>query len=143
MDSNLHVYQVYTLIDITQTKVTTFSKEKEKARNQQRNWETVMQIIGLRAQLLDVKYIGVTKDNVKNYSFGVNYQGVHNIWKFEFTVEHADLYTIDNDRYGALKNDFRIAPVILGLDETAKPSIGMFYPSGTEKNIYFISKVSN
>ena len=140
MDSNLYVYQVYTLIDITKTGVTTYSKEKEKQRNQQRNWETVMQILGLRAQLLDVKYLGSTQVDVKDYSFGANYNGVHAMWQFEFTIEHADLYTIANDRYGALKNDFRIAPIILGLDETAKPSAGMFYPSGVEKNIYFINK---
>lgn len=143
MDSNLYVYQVYTLIDITKTDVTTYSKEKEKQRNQQRNWETVMQILGLRAQLLEVNYLGSMKTDVKKYSFGANYKGVQAVWQFEFTIEHADLYTIDNDRYGALKNDFRIAPVILGLDETAKPTTAMFYPSGVDKNIYFINKKSN
>jgi hypothetical protein len=140
MDSNLYVYQVYTLIDITKTDVTTYSKEKEKQRNQQRNWETVMQILGLRAQLLDVNYLGSMQADVKEYSFGANYKGIHTVWLFEFTIEHADLYTIDNDRYGALKNDFRIAPVILGLDETAKPNTAMFYPSSVDKNIYFINK---
>jgi len=140
MDSNLYVYQVYTLVDITKTGVTTYSKEKEKQRNQQRNWETVMQILGLRSQLLDVNYLGSVEEDVKDYSFGVNYKGIHKIWRFEFTIEHADLYTIDLDRYGALKNDFRIAPIILNLDETATPTAGMFYPSGVDKNIYFINK---
>lgn len=138
MDSNLYSYKVYTLVDITRTDVTAYSKEHEKQRNQQRNWESVLQILGLRAQLFDVKYHSPIEDDVANYSFGINYQGSHRIWSLEFTVEHANLYMVEADRYGALKNDFRLTPIILELDETAKPDVSMFIPSGPFKNIYFI-----
>ena len=40
----------YTLVDITETKMIRDLDGKELERNQQRNWETVLQCIGLRAQ---------------------------------------------------------------------------------------------
>lgn len=135
---NLYRYRGYTLIDITKTNV--LSNEKSKERNQQRNWETVQQLLNLRAQLLSFDYLNSLVDDVKNYSFGVNYQGQHRIWQFEFTVEREDIYSIEHDRYGTLKNDFAVTPVILDLDETAKPTTPLFYVSGPEKNIYFIAQ---
>ena len=133
----LHRYHAYTLIDITKTDV--YTNEPIKERNQQRNWETVQQVLSLRAQLLSFDYLGVMEDDVKNYSFGIDYRGQHRIWQFEFTVEHEDVYSLGHDRYGALKDDFKITPIILGLDETARPSVPLFYASGSEKNIYFIT----
>ena len=134
---NIYRYRGYTLIDITKTDSLTNDNPKE--RNQQRNWETVQQILSLRAQLLECNYIGATKAHVKDYSFGIDYKGVHKIWTFEFAVERDDIYSFQHDRYGTLKNDFMVTPVILGLEETAHPSKPLFYASGSEKNIYFIS----
>ena len=69
--------------------------------------------------------------------FGVNYTGLHKIWSFDFAVEREDVYAFNHDRYGILKDDFKLAPIILGLDETAKPPLPLFYASGADKNIYF------
>jgi len=137
----IYKYHAYTLIDITKTNVLT--NEKIKQRNQQRNWETVQQLLSLRAQLLSFDYLDSAIDDIKNYSFGINYHGQHRIWQFEFSVEREDVYSIDHDRYGALKDDFKITPIILGLDETAIPPLPLFYASGPEKNIYFIAQQSN
>lgn len=140
MSTNLYRYITHTLVDVTKTNVVTYSRDKEKLRNQQRNWETVQQILSLRAQLITLDHLGSKLDDVSNYSFGANYSDKQRIWTFEFSVEHENIYAIENDRYGSLKNDFRIAPIILGLDETARPELPMFYPSGVDKNIYFIAK---
>ena len=51
------------------------------ARNQQRNWETIMQIISLRAQPIEVSMTKV----------------VDNVWQFEFEVETAGVYSINLD----------------------------------------------
>ena len=134
---NLYRYRGYTLIDITPTGQLT--SENPKARNQQRNWETVNQILSLRAQLLEFNYLGVKSETIDQHSFGVNYQGAHNVWSFEFAVERDDIYSFQHDRYGTLKNDFAVTPIVLGLDETIKPNIPLFYASGPEKNIYFIT----
>lgn len=134
---NLYRYRGHTLIDITRTDQLT--NDNPKKRNQQRNWESVYQILSLRAQLLEFQYVGVTQENVADHSFGINYQGVHNIWTFEFAVEREDIYSFQHDRYGTLKNDFAVTPIILGLNETIKPSSPLFVVSGPEKNIYFIT----
>jgi hypothetical protein len=143
MDQLLHRYRAYTLVDITKTDVLSYSQEKEKQRNQQRNWETVIQVLSLRAQLIELDYLGVRTEDTNTHSFGINYSGEHSIWSFEFSVEYENVYAQDNDRYGTLKNDFRIAPIVMGLDETAKPDFPLFYPSGEFKNIYFITVTSD
>lgn len=132
---SLHRYCGYTLVDITQTGV--LSIEPQHKRNQQRNWETVNQILSLRAQLLNVKYLGFYDEELTNHSFGINYTGFHRVWQFEFSVDRDGLYNVDHDRYSTLKDDFMTTPVILNLDETAKPPLPLFYASGPDKNIYF------
>ena len=133
----LYQYRAYTLIDITETKVLTQSVEQQKQRNQQRNWETINQLLSLRAQLLEFNYLSMVSADVADYAFGINYTGTHNIWSFDFAVERDDIYAVNHDKYGALKDDFKIAPIILGLDETATPPLPLFYASGADKNIYF------
>ena len=133
----LYQYRAYTLIDITETKVLTQTVEQQKQRNQQRNWETINQLLSLRAQLIEFNYLSMVSADVAEYAFGVNYVGTHNIWSFDFAIEHEDVYVLNHDKFGVLKDDFKIAPIILGLDETATPPLPLFYASGADKNIYF------
>ena len=49
-----YLYQGFTLIDITPTGVINHSTQNEQKRNQQRNWETVIQTISLGAQPYDI-----------------------------------------------------------------------------------------
>lgn len=142
MDTRQYHYQCFTLIDITPTGVTTYSLEKELERNQQRNWETIQQIISLRTQPTIISTTTKLAD-VSDYTFGYNYQGQHKIWCLEFCIEFQDLYLLGADKYGSLKNDFRVAPVVVGLTETARPEMAMFWPSGADKNIYFMSVANN
>jgi hypothetical protein len=134
---SLYHYRAYTLIDITNTNVLVQNINQQKQRNQQRNWETIYQLLSLRAQLLTFAYIDAVTDNVANYSFGVNYTGMHKIWSFDFAVDHDDVYAYNHDKFGILKDDFKIAPIILGLDETVTPPMALFYASAANKNIYF------
>ena len=135
--ANQFIYQGFTLIDITPTGVTNHTLKNELARNQQRNWETVQQIISLRTQPSIISTDQFEDDVNKGYNFGINYQGPHKIWTFKFTVEYADIYQVGADRFGLAKYDFNITPVILSLTETAKPEHALFYPKGPWNNIYF------
>lgn len=132
-------YIGYTLVDITKTDITTYDKELEKQRNQQRNWETIEQILSLRSKLIEFNYRGVNLEELAEHHFGVNYTGKHNVWSFDFIVDKESVYADGHDRYGALKEDFKTTPIILGLDETIKPTLALFYPSGIARNIYFIT----
>lgn len=132
--ANQYLYQGFTLVDITPTGVTNGTEEFQ--RNQQRNWETVQQIISLRTQPT-ILSTGNLVDNIDNYNFGINYQGRHRIWTFKFSVEYAAIYQEGPDRFGLVKYDFKTTPVILGLNETAHPERPLFYPKGPWNNIYF------
>ena len=132
-----YTYQGYTLVDITQTGVTRYSAQDERRRNQQRNWETVLQLLSLRTQILSTSQQQVTAADLASYEFGPAYQGKHNLWFFKFTTEFDNVYKLDDDPVGILTNDFKQAPVILNLEETARPILPLFYTSGESKNIYF------
>lgn len=134
--TNQHLYQGFTLIDITPTGVTTYTPEHQFERDQQRNWETVVQILGLRTQP-SIMGVDSVVDDVKRYNFGINYKGQHKIWTFKFAVDYADIYQEGPDRFGLVKYDFKITPVILGLTETIQPERALFYPKGPWNNIYF------
>ena len=139
MDDQQYIYQGYTLVDITPTGQTTYLPEYELERNQQRNWETVQQVLGLRTQHVILETAIMTKDITyfKN-NFGISYQGQHRVWTWKFSVDHADIFNDSFDYFGLLKNDFKLTPVILDLTETARPEHAIFYTSGPFKNIYFI-----
>lgn len=134
--ANQYLYQGFTLIDITPTGVTNYSIKNELARNQQRNWETIQQLISLRTQPTIIS-TDQFEDDVKRYNFGINYKGRQKIWTFKFAVDYADIYQEGPDKFGLVKYDFQITPIILGLTETAGPEHALFYPKGPWNNIYF------
>lgn len=121
-------YQGYTLVDITNTGVTTYSPDLYHRRNQQRNWETVLQILSMRTQVFRAEQTSVKPSDVKVFDFGAAYTGKHQIWTFEFDVEFIDAVPLA---------DFEQVPVIVGLDETAKFPANLFFTSSENKNIYF------
>lgn len=136
VNNQLQLFQGYTLVDITPTGQTTYDISVELERNQQRNWETIQQILGLRTQPQILSTDSFVSD-VKNYQFGINHTGEHKIWSFTFGVEYKDIYSKGVDVFGLLRSDFKITPVIVNLTETAKFPQPIFYTSGPDNNIYF------
>lgn len=143
IEQRIYRHRGYTLIDITKTDVTKFTPELERMRNKQRNWETVVQILGLRTQIMSINQLKTETKDLSQHVFGSDYQDKQRVWTFEFEVEFENLYLQDHDPYGILKNDFAQSPVILGLDETVIPPVPLFYTDGACKNIYFISVPNN
>lgn len=143
IEQRIYRHRGYTLIDITKTDVTKFTPELERMRNKQRNWETVVQILGLRTQIMSINQLKTETKDLSQHVFGSDYQDKQRVWTFEFEVEFENLYLQDHDPYGILKKDFAQSPIILGLDETAKPPMPLFYTDGACKNIYFISVATN
>jgi hypothetical protein len=112
--------QCQTLFDITATGVTGHIKpgrmpfydlaghriadsaEWNRSRNQQRNWETVTQLIALRTQ-------------VTNLTTPVKINGQ---WQFEFDVDNESLFSDDTDSLAVLKTDCTGVPMLTGLTET-------------------------
>jgi hypothetical protein len=132
----------YTLVDITETGVTRDRGNQEMQRNQQRNWETVLQCIGLRAQPMHM-VSKMDQADLECYEFGEMYTGMHCVWSFAFTVEHEHVFQKDQDGLFYLDQSFDQVPVITGLEETARFILPIFYTAGAIKNIYFkIDRIS-
>ena len=92
------------------------------ARNQQRNWETLTQLISLRTQPVSVASLG--------HASG--------IWSFEFEVESSLVYSTsghENDISG-LVNECEGVPMITGLTETLTQET-VLITQGTNQNIWF------
>lgn len=93
-----------------------------RSRNQQRNWETLMQIIGLRTQPQDV-----TRPEHESAA-----------WTFEFVAEAEGVYSLTDslDPLAGLKQDFDGVPMVVGLDEESDilPTITV---TGPRQNIWF------
>jgi len=88
------------LVTATGLKITTYD-EWNHARNQQRNWETITQLIGLYAQLENITDCVARQDT----------------WEFEFETEFQGVFQRGNDELGALKNSCADVPMVVGLNE--------------------------
>ena len=78
-----------------------------RARNQQRNWETINQVLSLRALPTDITDpVVIEQDGLR-------------LWQFEFSVEQPGALAADGDAVGALKQDCVGVPMITGLAENA------------------------
>lgn len=137
----MYFYTCLTLVDITATGVIRHSTDQELERNQQRNWETALQCIGLRAQPQLVEPPVVNHLEIDEYLFGEYFLNTkQRVWIFTFGVEPADVFLLDNNPVGQLEKDFAQVPIICGLEETARFMLPIFYPYGAIKNIHFINK---
>lgn len=90
------------------------------SRNQQRNWETLTQLISLRTQIFDLT------DPIKS----------SNKWSFEFEVETPGIFGSDEDPVAVLKTDAEGTPMI-DITNTQSESLIVLVTSGAEQNIWF------
>jgi len=137
MSSNLQFYQGFSLVDITATGVTRSLDVDQLKRNQQRNWETLLQCIGLRTQPQHIHDPGSIEAHLDGFEFGDFYTGVQRVWTWSWAVEGTGIYDLPGKPLGGLQQDFEQVPVVTYLTETARFMLPIFYPYGTIKNIYF------
>ena len=76
-----------------------------RGRNQQRNWETITQLIQLRTQLSELADPD-TQDGV---------------WQFDFATEVSEVFSDGTDPLGSLRADCAGVPMLTGLGE--KPDL--------------------
>ena len=127
--------QCQTLFDVTATGVTghikpsrmpyqdhagtriTDTESWNRSRNQQRNWETVTQLISLRTQVT-----GLTSP-----------AKIENCWQFDFEIDNENLFSNDLDPLAVLKADCAGVPMLVGLNESADVGTVLII----DKNIWF------
>jgi|TARA_B110000977_G_scaffold12095_1_gene15510 hypothetical protein len=120
---------IQTLVDITETGV---RKGPDKlAVGQQTNWDTLIQVLGLRANP-EPQQGSMENVDVSTYEFGKTYTGKHNVWTYEFWLPDGSV-SIDN-----LENDFDLVPYIADLEESFASTIHVFLTKNAEScNILF------
>jgi hypothetical protein len=93
-----------------------------RSRNQQRNWETLTQIVGLRTQIFDLQ------SPVRDRS--------GTTWMFEFETELDSVFGPDSDPTQILRFDAEGVPMLLDLDNRAD-LVPVLRAQGPEQNIWF------
>ena len=95
----------------------TTERDWNRSRNQQRNWETLQQLLSLRTQV---------------FSATVPTRRGHT-WQFEFEVESQDVYGQDLE---LLRSDCEGVPMLTGLGETVS-STKVLETQGAGQNLWF------
>lgn len=119
--------RVRTQFDITATGVTGHYKNSQKlsmkewndARNQQRNLETLTQLVALRTQIMS------TTTPIEN----------NKIWEFEFESE-SNVWNDGTDPVGILKADSDGVPMLLDLNNAPEVD-SVLITQGSRQNIWF------
>jgi hypothetical protein len=96
------------------------------ARNQQRNWETLTQIIGLRTQVMDL-------------TAPEKFDGA---WEFEFATETPDAYGSADDPTEILRLDSSGVPMLQTLN-TGEIITQELVVEGVDQNIWFLPVAIN
>jgi hypothetical protein len=78
-----------------------------RSRNQQRNWETILQIIGLYTQAQDITPT----------------EHIEGKWQFEFSTDFDDVFSERGDPLGLLKTACRGVPMFYDLDQIPKTAM--------------------
>ena len=122
---------INTVVDITETNARRGQADK-LSLDQQANYNTLIQTIGLRA---NVDPIGLTEsiEDVGKLGFGDAIKGKQRVWTFEFDNPYEGALTVD-----MLKDDFDLVPVITNLNETANIHNSIFCTKNpNDSNIIF------
>lgn len=134
----VQIFQLFTLVDITATGVVRSNGDRDLERNQQRNFETVLQVLSLRTQPHIIKFpetIQVDEHHGVQW-FGEMYRGQpQTVWYMYFTADHPGAYDTEEGVLAGLYKDFEQVPIITNLSETARFILPIFYPYGSIKNI--------
>jgi hypothetical protein len=125
-------------VDITHTGQYRNEPGKENLRWKEQNFNTVLQILGMRANIHYDQSPLVTELKGKLAGFDTN--EIIRVWRFDFSTERDFLYESEEDPVGYLKEDFHLVPYINGLDESMTQNYAVFNTEGDGKNITFFKK---
>lgn len=122
-------FRIKTLVDITETNI---RRQHNKKSYQQDNFDTVIQTIGLRVNIDNIKVY--TVDEPCDNQFGSDYAEIQKVWIFDFEPS-----AIDSTSVGAMQEDFNQIPFIDQLDETVEFETPCFLTTDARKqNIIFL-----
>lgn len=148
-------FTLFTLVDITRTDtlrlfnqnvISTYNKIGTLitgelvwnfSRNQQRNWQTVLQLVNLRDKALYITSPAFLNNrDLKKYKFGKKYLGFHTVWSLQFSLTSFNTYEEKISAIDFLLHDFNKIPIITKLSETVNLPTSCFETTGEYQNTY-------
>lgn len=143
-----HRISCYTLFDITRTGVLNRAKPGMdienienwyEMRNTQCNFDTILQLISLRAQPDVSFYPKKMYKELKSTQFGEAYidDKKHSFWTFDFEVQHSSVFNDGISELGFLYNDCQNVPMIITKEVDVNTS-NILDCGNTYRNIYFV-----
>jgi hypothetical protein len=131
-------YKLYTLVDITHTGQTRSDPGREALRWKEQNFQTVLQTLGIRANVTYTQSPVVIE--TKGSMVGFDTEEPIRVWRFDFVTDRDMLYEHDGDPVAYLTQDFHLVPYISGLDELMDQQYAVFNTEDPGKNISFFLK---
>ena len=131
-------YKLYTLVDITHTGQHRSEPGKETLRWKEQNFQTVIQTLGIRSNI--IYRMGPSATEVKGRLVGFDTDDIIRVWRFDFSTDRDAVYDNDQDPVGHLIDDFMMVPYIAGLDEAMTQQYAVFNTADPGKNITFFAK---
>ena len=128
-------YKLYTLVDITHTGQYRLEIGRENLRYKEQNFNTVIQTLGLRSNIWYNH--GPIAMEVRGSLVGFPTEDLIRVWRFDWHTERENLYLLEDDPVGYLKQDFNLVPYIKGLDECMEQTYAMFVTDLNNGNIVF------
>ncbi len=131
-------YKLYTTVDITNTGQYRSEPGRETERWKEQNFQTVLQTLGMRANVSYKQPPLMTE--ISGHIFGFNTNKIIHVWQFDFYTERENFFDKDGDPIGYLLEDFDGVPYISGLDESMEQNYNVFVTEGIARNIIFAKK---
>ena len=131
-------YKLYTLVDITHTGQHRTEPGKEALRWKEQNFQTVLQTLSIRANVVFVN--GPISSEVAGRIVGFDTDDIIRVWRFDFSTEREFVYDQGDDPVALMREDFQLVPYISGLDELMTQKYAVFNTEDPGKNITFFKK---
>jgi|LWDU01.1.fsa_nt_gi hypothetical protein len=127
---------IYTLVDITHTEDNN-PKGTTHSFKQEQNFNTILQVMSLRTQVVVESLDHYTTESIQFYEFGSNYKGLHDVWILKIKSETTDIWKDNSDSLFYASHDCDGVPIYTGLGETVDmlPLISVY--DINQKNMYF------
>ena len=148
-----HKYRIYTTVDITPTGVinntnNSHNQDHEHQRNQQRNYDTICQVISLRANIYYPEVTIFVQPNtalpsgsqrpgfkLNTVFLNPNLPEQFLIWRLDFLCDREQAF---GENFSALLEDLHGVPVVPALDETVPQFPPYFISYGDLKNVHAV-----
>lgn len=130
-------YTIYTTVDITPTGVMNRSNKNIEnyhlKRNQQRNYDTLCQVISLRSNIHDSAVSTGVFNNMPTIFPNYDLSELYTVWIMKFWCDRQHVFGDDN---ASLVNDLHMVPIVPSLTETVPQFPPYFITQGKLKNIH-------